>query len=862
MNCSPAPGRVLRLCLAALAGVLGAAAVSGAALSVDLSSREEARQFYRTVWGASEPAAMGFTGDVTAGRAGDTSATFKDAVLLRVNFFRAFAGLPAEIQFSPALNAKCQQAALLGALNNRISHTPASTSRGYTPDAAEAAANSNLSLRAHGINAIASYIQDAGDNNRDVGHRRWILYPQTRTMGTGDVPSAGDFSAANALWILDNATYRSARPATRSPFVAWPPAGYVPHPLVYTRWSLSVEGADFSQAFVSVKRDGAEVPVAVASVNGGYGESTIVWSLDQRNPSSFDLHPRPSADVSYAVEVANVIVGGAAQAYRYTVTVFDPDTPGPAGLPQRVLGPASLGPGQTGSYTAATAAFFDQVQWRSLRLEPGALRFDGEGGARLQGMIANTSGYDPVVTGIAGGGAASFRLNHSPPLQSEHTLTLPDTYLAGGDAPTLTFRSRLGYATASQTARVQVSTNDGGTWSDLYVQSGDSTAGETAFAARSVSLAALANRTFRVRFNFSFAATGSIFDQSDPGVGWYFDDIALNGVSKVVASAAANLAGAGFSFTRPAEGEVGLQVRGVIDTYPSEWSGVFLVGLGSGAVALVDPASPLPTPSPGSARLANLSVRTTAGREADALVVGFNLAGPAPKPILIRAIGPTLQSFGVGGALADPLLVLRDAGGRTVLENDNWGGVAAVASAASRLGAFALDAGSRDAAVLPSIAPASYTATVSPATAAISPGEALVELYDADSASATRLTNVSSRAQLGSGGVLVAGFAVGGTGRRNVLIRAVGPTLAAFGVSGAMADPKLEINRDGAVIRTSDNWNPNLAPLFPVVGAFPLAADSRDAALALALDPGTYTAQISGVGSAGGVVLVEVYELP
>ncbi|HEY1110171.1 MAG TPA: hypothetical protein VGE76_16080, partial [Opitutaceae bacterium] len=232
------------------------------------------------------------------------------------------------------------------------------------------------------------------------------------------------------------------------------------------------------------------------------------------------------------------------------------------------------------------------------------------------------------------------------------------------------------------------------------------------------------------------------------------------------------------------------------------------------------------------------------------------------KPILIRAIGPTLQAFGVGGALADPLLVLRDAGGRTVLENDNWGGVAAVASAAGRLGAFALDAGSRDAAVLPSIAPASYTATVSPATAAISPGEVLVELYDADSASATRLTNVSSRAQLGSGGVLVAGFAVGGTGRRNVLIRAVGPTLAAFGVSGAMADPRMEINRDGAVIRTSDNWNPNLAPLFPVVGAFPLAADSRDAALALALDPGTYTAQISGVGSAGGVVLVEVYELP
>lgn len=770
----------LRVGLLALLAVCGVTAMVGAPLSVDLASREEARQFYRTVWGASETAAMGFTGDVPAGRAGDTTAAYKEAVLLRVNFFRAYAGIPAEVQFSAALNAKCQQAALLSSLNNRISHTPPATSRGYTADAAEASINSNLSLRAHGAAAIASYIQDAGDNNRDVGHRRWILYPQTKVMGTGDVPASGDFNAANALWILDSATYGTARPATRGGAVAWPPAGYVPHTLVYARWSLSVGGADFSQAFVSVKRNGVEVPVAVASVNGGYGESTIVWSIEGQNPSSFATHPRPAVDVNYAVEVSNVTVGGATQAYRYTVTVFDPDVVSPGGLPQRLAGPASLAPGQTGTYATSAPGFLSRLQWRSVRLEPGTPLFDAEGGAGLGGMSANTSGYDPVVTHLRGAGAAGFRLNHSPPVQAEHTLTLPDSYFAAGPGATLTFLSRLGYATTSQTARVQISTDDGNSWSDVYTQAGDGSAGETTFVARSVSLASLEGRTFRVRFNYSLGATGSFFDQVDPGVGWYFDTISLAGVSKVTPSTATDLAGATFAFTRPATGEVGLQLRGLI----------------------------------------------------------------------------------VAGALSDPRLVLRDASGRTLLENDNWGGAGAVSAAAGRLGAFAIEAGSRDAAVLPSLTPGSYTVTVAPAAAAIAPGEALVELYDAEATSPTRLANVSSRAQLGDGSVLVVGFAVGGTGTRSVLIRAVGPTLANFGVAGALADPRLEINRDGAIIRTSDNWSANLAPLFPPVGAFPLASGSRDAALALALEPGTYTAQISGVGNAGGAVLVEVYELP
>jgi hypothetical protein len=197
-----------------------------------------------------------------------------------------------------------------------------------------------------------------------------------------------------------------------------------------------------------------------------------------------------------------------------------------------------------------------------------------------------------------------------------------------------------------------------------------------------------------------------------------------------------------------------------------------------------------------------------------------------------------------------------------VVENDNWGGATAISAAAGRLGAFALDGASRDAAVLPTLGAGGYTTTVTPA-GTTAPGVALVELYDADASGTSRLVNVSARAPVGTGSdVLVVGFAVGGTGNRNVLIRAIGPTLAAFGVAGTLADPKLDVFQNGVVLRASDNWNPNLAPLFASVGAFALTANSADAALALSLAPGTYTVQVSGVGNTTGVALVEVYELP
>ncbi len=254
----------------------------------------------------------------------------------------------------------------------------------------------------------------------------------------------------------------------------------------------------------------------------------------------------------------------------------------------------------------------------------------------------------------------------------------------------------------------------------------------------------------------------------------------------------------------------------------------------------------------GAGRLANLSVRANLAA-AQRLIVGF--ATNSPKSVLLRGIGPTLGAFGVGDALADPKLELfQDAA--KVSENDNWD--AALAPVFAAVGAFGLTGGSRDAALQATIG-GSRTAQITGPGA----GVVLVEVYDAGSGTASRLVNVSARNFVGTGdNIMIAGFVVDGPVAKTLLIRAVGPTLAGFGVGGALADPKLEIFRNGAKAVENDDWSPALAATAQAVGAFALAPNSRDAALLVTLPPGAYSAQVAGIAGGTGEALVEVYEVP
>ena len=266
-----------------------------------------------------------------------------------------------------------------------------------------------------------------------------------------------------------------------------------------------------------------------------------------------------------------------------------------------------------------------------------------------------------------------------------------------------------------------------------------------------------------------------------------------------------------------------------------------------------------------SSQLINISTRAAVGMGGKVLISGFVITGNDPKPVLIRAVGPTLSGFGLTGLLADPVLELFRSDGSSLAVNDTWGSAgdsAAIAATANRVGAFALPAGSLDAVISTSLNPGSYTAQVRGAAGGT--GVSSVEVYDVGGSENSKIINISALGDIGTGGnILIAGFVIRGTQPKTVLIRGVGPALAGFGLSGALLDPMLQIFSGTTLINENDNASdPAITDAASRVGAFAFASGSKDAAILVTLQPGAYTAQVSGFGGTTGIGLVEVYEVP
>jgi hypothetical protein len=266
--------------------------------------------------------------------------------------------------------------------------------------------------------------------------------------------------------------------------------------------------------------------------------------------------------------------------------------------------------------------------------------------------------------------------------------------------------------------------------------------------------------------------------------------------------------------------------------------------------------------------LRNLATRGFVGTGERMLMAGFYVTGSAPKQLLVRGIGPSLTTHGVTGAVANPMLALFD-GNRTLIgANDDWGGNPVLRAAFSSVGAFPLADDSRDAAILVTLAPGAYSAQMS--GVGNTTGIGLIEIYDVDTVapfSSQKLLNVSTRGEVGAGDrVLIAGLNISGSAPKRLLIRGVGPALTPYGVTGAVSDPRLQIFSGQTVIRENDDWeNGNDVTAIRVaalsVGAFALPTGGKDAAILITLPPGSYTAQVSGVGGATGIALVEIYEV-
>jgi hypothetical protein len=260
------------------------------------------------------------------------------------------------------------------------------------------------------------------------------------------------------------------------------------------------------------------------------------------------------------------------------------------------------------------------------------------------------------------------------------------------------------------------------------------------------------------------------------------------------------------------------------------------------------------------------------GTGGNILIAGFASGGggtAGTQPVLIRGSGPALVPFGVAGTLPDPQLQLYS-GTNLLATNDGWGGGSAITAAAAEVGAFAwANTASHDAAFLQTLAPGAYTAQVAGQSG--DTGVALVEVYDATAAgaytaSSPRLINLSARVEVGTGGnILIAGFVIGGSTAKTVLIRASGPALVPFGVGGTLPDPQLQLFRGTTLLGTNAGWvgGKEVAAEAAAVGAFAWSNPaSLDSALLVTLAPGPYTAQVAGTSGDTGVALIEVYEVP
>ena len=253
------------------------------------------------------------------------------------------------------------------------------------------------------------------------------------------------------------------------------------------------------------------------------------------------------------------------------------------------------------------------------------------------------------------------------------------------------------------------------------------------------------------------------------------------------------------------------------------------------------------------AQALNLSTRMRVQTGDNVGIGGFIITGTAPKQVLLRAMGPSLTQAGVPDALADPVLELHGPPGFVTITNDNWRD-----GSCTLIG---LPTNDLESAICATLDPGAYTAIVRGKDN--TSGVALVEAYDVDQAAASKLANISTRAFVSTGSnIVIAGFILGGNGGADrVVVRGIGPSLTAVGVTNALANPTLELrNGNGALLVANDDWQDNPTQAAELTAAGLALTNNLESGIATTLPPGLYTALLAGLNNGTGVGLVEVYD--
>ena len=259
------------------------------------------------------------------------------------------------------------------------------------------------------------------------------------------------------------------------------------------------------------------------------------------------------------------------------------------------------------------------------------------------------------------------------------------------------------------------------------------------------------------------------------------------------------------------------------------------------------------------AQAVNLSTRMLVQTGANVGIGGFIITGSAPKHLLLRAIGPSLTQFGVPNPLADPVLELHGPAPFATITNDNWRDDPAQEAAIQATGIA--PANNLESAIDTTLNPGAYTAVVSGRSNTT--GVGLIELYDLSQAVLAKLANISTRAFVSTGdNIVIAGFQLGGhAGADRIIVRGIGPSLTASGVTNPLANPTLELHdNNGALLISNNDWQDNQAQAAELTAAGLAPTNPLESGLATTLPPGLYTALLAGVNNGTGVGVVEVYD--
>ena len=569
----------------------------GFVFSTDTRIGAQAGYFRHYVPSENYAATMAFTGDVNASNPGTVSATHLADCQRRVNYYRVQAGLPGDIIFTPAKNAKSQWAALIMSNEGNLSHQPAIDFPGNASVIAdkaahggngwgnEAAGEGNLSLGTYGPGAVSSFIVDGGLGNEEAGHRRWLLNPAASEMGMGSIPPQGNYWESSSIWVIGD--FKPPSAATTK-LVPWPNAGFIPYSQVpnpvntanedgLMRWSCAYTKGNFANATVSMTRtSGAGAPAAVPVTKEPYAtgsaDNAIVWKIN--NGSSLVV-PTATQDISYSIVISGIVLtagsppvgfvtSGSTYQYAYTVTTFDENS---LTTPMTVTGPASPLVGLTNAYVLNQLPESSGVRVRAGSLSA-ATWTEGAEDPAPSTIIDGPTAYTlrQGAPGPVAAGSKAFHLaipSLDAPLQS---FTIARDFIPSATSR-LQFKNRFRFLTTATSLNVEASTNGGTQWNRIwsrngFTDSGNSSSWETTFQTvdSATALAAYVGKIVRLRFTLSVPRSGPAFEGVSTNHGAFIDAITVTNAQDFSTLSTTELAPSAstYHFTPPAAGTYSL----------------------------------------------------------------------------------------------------------------------------------------------------------------------------------------------------------------------------------------------------------------------------------------------------------------